>query len=239
MAGVITTSQTFANNDNVTSTTLNAIATGSAFGTITDVCANTTITVSAGKLKVGTITSTEMGTDSVLTANIANLNVTTAKLADTAVTTAKITDLNVTTGKIADLGVTTAKIADANVTTAKIADANVTAAKLSGAQTGSAPIYGARAAVDFNADAAVGGNCTIRKSFNVSSVKKTAVGKFEINIPNAIPTDFVCVVNTGSETGGAWASVVKAGSTGSLIKITTSNFSNYVDLSNNNVVIFA
>jgi len=238
MAGVITTSQTFANNDNVTSTTLNAIATGSAFGSITDVCANTTITVSAGKLKVGTITSTEMGTDSVLNSNIINGAITNAKISSSAAI-----DLSkLATGALPSaITVASANIVDGTIATVDIADANITAPKLSGAQTGSAPIYGARAAVDFNADAAIGGNCTIRKSFNVSSVKKTAVGKFEINIANAIPTDFVCVVNTGSDTGGAWASVVKAGSTGSLIKITTTSvsFGNYVDLPNNNVVIFA
>jgi hypothetical protein len=211
MAGVITTSQTFANNDNVTSTTLNAIATGSAFGTITDVCANTTITVSAGKLKVGTITSTEMGTDSVLTANIANLNITTAKLADTAVTTAKITDLNVTTGKIADLGVTTAKIADSNVTTAKIADANITAAKLNGGQTGSAPIYGVRAWVvfDMTRNAAGGTDSAntaryIYANGNVSSVVKNNTGDFTVNFTTVLPDTFYTYSGSGldaDETG--------------------------------------
>lgn len=78
----------------------------------------------------GTVEATNLATDSVTTAKIADLNVTTAKLADTAVTTAKITDLNVTTGKLADNAVTTAKITDLNVTTAKLANDAVTAAKL-------------------------------------------------------------------------------------------------------------
>jgi hypothetical protein len=140
MAGVVETTNTFATNDVITSTALNNIIDQTLFTSDAIAGGNTTLALVAGKLKVGTITSNEMGTNAV-TANA---------IASNAVTTAKILDANVTTAKILDANVTTAKILDANVTTAKIADAAITAPKLDGAQTGTAPIYGIRAWVNFN-----------------------------------------------------------------------------------------
>jgi hypothetical protein len=108
---------------------------------------NTTLALVAGKLKVGTITSNEMGTGAV-TANA---------LASNAVTTAKILDANVTPSKLADSDFGDFTVAsgvatlDSNVvTTAKVADAVITAPKLDGAQTGTAPIFGIRAWVNFD-----------------------------------------------------------------------------------------
>jgi len=72
--------------------------------------ANTTLALVSGKLKVGTITSNEMGANAV-TANA---------IAADAVTTAKIAADAVSTVKIATDAVTTAKILDANVTPAKL-----------------------------------------------------------------------------------------------------------------------
>jgi hypothetical protein len=140
MPGVVETTNTFATNDVITSTAMNNIIDQTLFTSDAIAAGNTTLALVAGKLKVGTITSNEMGTGAV-TANA---------LASNAVTTAKILDANVTTAKILDANVTTAKILDANVTTAKIADAAITAPKLNGAQTGTAPIYGIRAWVNFD-----------------------------------------------------------------------------------------
>ncbi|WP_407420669.1 pyocin knob domain-containing protein [Methanobrevibacter sp.] len=72
------------------------------------------------KIKDGGVGSTQLASDSVLTAKIKDANVTTAKIKDGNVTTAKIKDGNVTTAKIADSNVTTAKIADGAVTNDKV-----------------------------------------------------------------------------------------------------------------------
>ena len=140
MPGVVNTTDTFTTNQVITSTLMNNIIDQTLFTSDAIVSSNTTLALVAGKLKVGTITSNEMGVDSV----------TPNAIAANAVTTAKILDANVTTAKILDANVTTAKILDANVTTAKIADAAITAPKLDGAQTGTAPIFGVRAWVNFN-----------------------------------------------------------------------------------------
>jgi len=111
MPGVVNTDDTFTTNQVITSTLMNNIIDQTFFTSDAIVTGNTTLALVSGKLKVGTITSNEMG--------------------PSAVGTTVITDGAVTTVKIADANVTTAKILDANVTTAKILDANVTPAKLS------------------------------------------------------------------------------------------------------------
>lgn len=108
MAGELTTTQSWADGDQVTSTKLNAIISGASF--TTDAVTGTTLTVTGGKLKVGTITSSEMGA----------LSVGTTALAASAVTSAKIADGNITTAKLATGAVTTAKIADEAITMAKL-----------------------------------------------------------------------------------------------------------------------
>ena len=143
MAGVVNTTDTFTTNQVITSTVMNNIIDQTLFTSDAIASGNTTLTLVAGKLKVGTITSNEMGVNSV----------TPNAIAADAVTTPKILDANVTAAKIAADAVTTAKILDANVTTAKIADAAITAPKLNGAQTGTAPIYGIRAWANFNTQA--------------------------------------------------------------------------------------
>jgi hypothetical protein len=216
----------------------NAAVTGQKIATGTIVESNLAdSSVGTTKIAAGAILNSKMAANSVGSTNIIDGSITTAKIIDGNITTAKILDSNVTAGKIATDAVTTAKIADANVTTAKIADASITAAKLSGAQTGDAPIFGARAAVDFNADAAVGGFCTIRKGLNVSSVKKTATGRFEITLTTTIPSAYVCLVNTGSDSGVGYGSIIESTSTGSVIKIHTFGSLGYVDWANNNVIV--
>lgn len=86
--GVITTGQTFASGDQVTSTKLNDIANQATFTSAADTTDNATLTVSGGKLKVkdNGIGSTQLATDAVETINIKDGEVTSAKLASSAVT---------------------------------------------------------------------------------------------------------------------------------------------------------
>lgn len=142
MAGVVETTHTFTNNEVITSTLMNNIIDETLF--TVDALANSTLALTAGKIKVATsgITSNEMGVDSVTTNAIANGVITNAKISATAaISLSKLASEALPTG----ITVATANLVDANVTTAKIADAAVTAPKLSGAQTGSAPVFGVRA----------------------------------------------------------------------------------------------
>jgi hypothetical protein len=79
---VINTTGTFANNEQVTSTKLNNIADQSSFvqGSGGAAADSTLFVTTGGQLKVGTITATEMGTNSVEAAAIKNGEVTVAKL---------------------------------------------------------------------------------------------------------------------------------------------------------------
>ena len=147
MPGVVNTTDTFTTDQVITSTLMNNIIDQTLFTSDAIVSSNTTLALVAGKLKVGTITSNEMGVAAV-TANA---------LASDAVTTVKILDANVTPSKLSnsDFGDFTVASGvatlDSNVvTTAKIASAAITAPKLDGAQTGTAPIFGVRAWVNFN-----------------------------------------------------------------------------------------
>ena len=130
----ISTTISFSDGDQVTSAKLNEIISGTTMSSGAVVSGNGTLVVTAGKLKVGTITSSEMGADSVSTTSLINASV--------------------TTDKIADENVTAAKLADDSVETAKIVDGNITAAKLDGAQTGTAPVFGVRAWASFDGSAA-------------------------------------------------------------------------------------
>ncbi len=106
--GVINTAYTFEEGDSVTPARLNNITDTSTF--TANAIEGTTLALSGGKLKVGAITSSEIGASAVLTAGINDGAVTTDKLADLGTTTAKINDEAVTTAKINDDAVTTAKI---------------------------------------------------------------------------------------------------------------------------------
>lgn len=85
--GVITTGQTFASGDQVTSTKLNDIANQATFTSAAATTDNATLTLSGGKLKVKDdgIGSTQLATDAVETINIKDGEVTSAKLAPSAV----------------------------------------------------------------------------------------------------------------------------------------------------------
>ena len=115
--GVITTGQTFASGDQVTSTKLNDIANQATFTSAADTTDNATLTVSGGKLKVkdNGIGSTQLASDASVDANravetnhIKDLQVTTAKLAADSVEFAKMQ--NISTAKV--IGRTTAGSGD-------------------------------------------------------------------------------------------------------------------------------
>jgi hypothetical protein len=194
MAGVVETTNTFATNDIITSTAMNNIIDQTLFTSDAIAAGNTTLVLVAGKLKVGTITSNEMGTGAVTANAIASDAVTTTKILDANVTTAKIADSNVTTAKILDANVTTAKILDANVTTAKIADASITPAKLNGAQTGSDPIYGTRAF------ARVASNGTATRNVGFATISRTGSGTYSLILTNTPSSDPIITATT--HTGG-------------------------------------
>lgn len=67
--GAITTTQTWADTDTVTSTKLTNIADGSSM--TTDAITGTTLAIDAGKLKVNVIGTAQIGTDAVTTPKIA------------------------------------------------------------------------------------------------------------------------------------------------------------------------
>ena len=90
MPGVVNTTDTFATNQVITSTAMNNIIDQTFFTSDAIVSNNSTLALVAGKLKVGTITSNEMGVNSV-TANA---------IADNAVTQAKAANALVPTGAI-------------------------------------------------------------------------------------------------------------------------------------------
>ena len=71
-------------------------------------------------IKDGGVGSTQLASNSVITAKIKDGNVTTAKIKDSNITTDKIADSNVTTAKIADGAVTNAKVD--SITKSKISD---------------------------------------------------------------------------------------------------------------------
>lgn len=107
----MTTTITFASGDQITSAKLNEIVSGLTFdsGDVT----GSTLTVVGGQLKVGTITASEMGADSVDTGSLVALAVTTAKIAAGAITSAKIDNLAVGESQLANSSVSLSKIATA------------------------------------------------------------------------------------------------------------------------------
>ena len=85
MPGVVETTHTFATNEVITSTLMNNIIDETLFTADAIASGNTTLALTAGKMKVGTITSNEMGAGSVTTNAIAS-----SSSATTGVTYAKL-----------------------------------------------------------------------------------------------------------------------------------------------------
>ena len=192
MPGVVETNDTFLANQVITSTVMNNIIDQTLFTSDAIASGNSTLALVAGKLKVGTITSNEMGVDSV----------TTNAIAANSVTTAKILDANVTTAKILDANVTTAKILDANVTTAKIADAAITAPKLNGAQTGTAPAFAARAFAKIKPNRTASARTAAFKNGNysaaVGSVVTVTITSHGLRVDDRIRLVFTRTAGTGT-----------------------------------------
>jgi hypothetical protein len=147
MPGVVETTDTFTTNQVITSTLMNNIIDQTLFTSDAIVSGNTTLALVAGKLKVGTITSNEMGANAVTLNAIADGTITNAKVnASAAIALSKLATGALPTA----ITIASANIVDGTIVTADIADAAITAPKLDGAQTGTAPIYGIRAWVNFD-----------------------------------------------------------------------------------------
>jgi hypothetical protein len=167
MPGVVETTDTFTTNQVITSTLMNNIIDQTLFTSDAIVSGNTTLALVAGKLKVGTITSNEMGANAVTLNAIADATITNAKVnASAAIALSKLATGALPTA----ITIASANIVDGTIVTADIADAAITAPKLDGAQTGTAPIYGIRAWVNFDGTTAadIGGTYTRTASTTVT-----------------------------------------------------------------------
>ena len=190
-----TTTQTFADAEQVTSTKLNAIISG--LSASADLAADSTITITSGAIKVGVIASGNLAAD--------------------AVTTAKILDANVTAAKLASDSVTTAKILDSNVTTAKIADANVSWAKTLTAdravqadmQSETASHYVSPDVVKYHPGVSKAGGtvafengvATVTGGYNVTGATDTGTGRqvtLSVTMANTLYRVNACYIDTGS-----------------------------------------
>jgi hypothetical protein len=191
MPGVVETSHTFATNEVITSTLMNNIIDETLF--TSDALSGGTLALVAGKMKVATsgITSNEVASNAITLNAIADNVITNAKInASAAIDLSKLATGALPTA----ITVASANIVDGTIVTADIADAAITAPKLNGAQTGTAPIYGVRAWVAFDPNRNAAGSAdtllTARyliSSGNVTSVTKTATGRYTVLITTALP----------------------------------------------------
>ena len=147
MPGVVETTNTFATNQVITSTAMNNIIDQTLFTSDAIAAGNTTLALVAGKLKVGTITSNEMGVGAVTLNAIADGVITNTKInASAAIDLSKLA-----TGALPSaITIASANIVDGTIVAEDIASAAITAPKLDGAQTGTAPVFGVRAWVNFD-----------------------------------------------------------------------------------------
>lgn len=127
-----TTTITFANGDQVTSTKLNQIISGFSLGA--DSVDATTMTLNSGVLSVGVITAANIGADAVTTSKIAAGSVTTTRLADLTVTADKLASDSVTNAKILDGTILFVKLGSAALATQTDMQSE-TASKLAAAAT--------------------------------------------------------------------------------------------------------
>ena len=195
MAGVVETTDTFLTNQVITSTVMNNIIDQTLFTSDAIVSGNTTLALVAGKLKVGTITSNEMGVGAVTLNAIADGVITNAKISSsTAIDLSKLA-----TGALpAAITIASANIVDGTIATADIASAAITAPKLDGAQTGTAPVFGVRAWVNFNGttSADIGGTYTRA----LTTVTVTTSGPHGLIVGHKVFLDFT----SGGATDGTF-----------------------------------
>ena len=132
-----------------------------------------------------------------------------------------VRDSGITAAKLATNAVTTTKILNANVTTAKIADANVTFAKLddvidddtmaTASSTKLATSESIKAYVDSNPpikahctfDGTLSGTNPPTTGLNVTSVTKTATGRWQVNLTNPSPLSNFVTLASASPIGGS------------------------------------
>lgn len=154
-----------------------------------------TLAVGAAGLKVDSagITSTELATDAV----------TNAKIADNAVDTAELVDDAVTSAKIADSAVVSAALASGAVTTAKIGDTQVTAGKLNffasyetlSAGDGSTTTFDASAEAD---STMLGGAIVFRNGLAMGLVESSPSGQDQYTLSAAGGTGGVLRITFGA-----------------------------------------
>jgi hypothetical protein len=125
----------------------------------------------------------------------------------TTITSAGITfndTTSLTSGTPVDGSITTAKVQDSAITTAKIAANAVTAAKLgANEQRGLCKAF-----VNFNGTGTIGQPQTIRSSYNVSSITKTAAGFYGINFATPLSDANYSVASSSSRTNTGSAILV-------------------------------
>jgi hypothetical protein len=200
--GAVDTTYTFTATDTITSTKMNNIIDQT---TITsDAIIGTTLEVASGKLKIRAsgITSNELGANSVTSTAITSASITPAKLSTgapvwdstglvTLGTTTETATIIRNTGANGILALSNSGTGGINFSTSGPVVFNSTPL---GTQTGTAPIYGIRAWVVFDPNRNAAGTAdtllTARyliSSGNVTSVTKTATGKYTILITTALP----------------------------------------------------
>lgn len=190
MAGVIDTTQTFSDGDTVTSTKLNNIADQSTF--TSDAITGSTLAVDSGKLKVNTISASQISTDAVTTNKIQNNSITAEKILDGEITSSKLPDSVISESKLADGSVTYAKIdstifADQSETEAETASKVVEADFLK-YHPGVAKAYGI---VNYES-----GSATVTGGYNVTSATDTGNSRKVTLSVTMANTSYVVVCGT-------------------------------------------
>lgn len=202
-----TTTQTFADGDQVTSTTLNGIVSGLSLSS--DSVDATTVTLSGGgALSVGTISAGNIGANAVTTVKILDANVTAAKLATDAVETAKIKDAAVTTAKIADANVSWAK----TLTADRAVQADMQSETASHYVSPDVLKYHPGVAKAYGTVAFENGVTTITGGYNVTSATDTGSGRTVTLAVTMANTNYV-VVMTGNGGGSQFNVTAKTTTT--------------------------
>ena len=166
-----TTTQTWADGDQVTSSKLAAIITG--LSADADLASDSTITITSGAIKVGVIAAGNIGSSAVTTIKLADSAVTAAKLADDAVTTDKILAANVTAAKLASDTATWAKTPSAD----RAVQADMQSETASHFVSPDVMKYHPGVAKAYGKVALENGVTTITGGFNVTSATDTGSGR--------------------------------------------------------------
>jgi hypothetical protein len=281
---VVNTTNTFTNNEQITSTKLNDIMDNSSFvsGAV----------VTSGGLEITAGGQMQIASDGVTTARILNSNVTTAKIADGAVTPAKLSTSGpswdsaggtfLLSQRVLEVGYGITSNTDSVIdfhAVHPLTDYEARIIRASGANgtfsisnngtgaitlsssggvtfgsanmptpVGTAPIFGVRAWVNFDASRDSSGatnasntNRFIRSSGNVTSVLKTATGKFTVTFTFAMPnTNYIVTSSAGIAGSPRFACADRTTATTTSIEIETDDASgNAANFTENNVMVIA